>query len=245
MAQKVSTAENNEFLDRFRELCGHRGPWEVWNDFVNIGAIMIANSMSSPQRATREQDYLAIIKKYDVSGQTALTQLIASVINTLEENPWQDFLGDMFMRLNLGSNWGGQFFTPYTIAQLTAQLQMDNIETKIEKEGWVAVNDSTCGAGALLIGYAEACKKAGINYQEHIWFVAQDIDRTAALMCYIQLSLLGCPGYVVIADTLAGPLPTGPILLPPPKENIWITPFFHSSAWAERMFKSASRATFL
>lgn len=30
--------------------------------------------------------------------------------------------------------------------------------------------------------------------------LAQDIDRTAVMMCYIQMSLLGCPAVVVIGD---------------------------------------------
>ena len=52
------------------------------------------------------------------------------------------------------------------------------------------MNDSACGAGAMLIAFANAAKQYGINYQKQVLFVAQDIDHTAAMMCYIQLSLL-------------------------------------------------------
>ena len=34
--------------------------------------------------------------------------------------------------------------------------------------------------------------------------VAQDIDPLVAKMCYIQLSLLGCSGVVIIGNTLEG-----------------------------------------
>ena len=60
--------------------------------------------------------------------------------------------------------------------------------------------DPACGAGAMLIAFANAAKRHGINYQKHVLFVSQDIDRTAAMMCYIQMSLLGCPAVVVIGE---------------------------------------------
>jgi type I restriction-modification system DNA methylase subunit len=92
------------------------------------------------------------------------------------------------------------------------------------------VNDPACGAGALLIAFAGVCRAAGINYQTSIEFVAQDIDFTAAMMCYIQLSLLGCPGYVIVGNSLARP----------PKEelseeyDIWYTPLYFSELWCRR-----------
>ena len=67
--------------------------------------------------------------------------------------------------------------------------------------------------------------------------LAQDIDRTAALMCYLQLSLLGCAGYVVIADSLRYPI-TGSLLrpTPAPEQDIWYTPTLYlSSVWGYRM----------
>lgn len=36
-----------------------------------------------------------------------------------------------------------------------------------------------------------------------LWVHAQDVDRTAALMCYIQFSLWGVPAVVVVGNTLA------------------------------------------
>ena len=46
-------------------------------------------------------------------------------------------------------------------------------------------------------------------------------------MCYIQLSLLGCAGYVVVGDTLSNPI-EGDVLFPDEKEGqeFWYTPFW-------------------
>lgn len=61
-------------------------------------------------------------------------------------------------------------------------------------------------------------------YQKHVLFVAQDIDRTAAMMCYIQMSLLGCPAVVVIGDSLTRPFPNS-------DNEAWYTPFYYLNQW--------------
>lgn len=51
-------------------------------------------------------------------------------------------------------------------------------------------------------------------------FYVQDIDRIAALMCYIQLSLLGCKAFIKIGNSLTDPLTENESR----DENIWLTP---------------------
>lgn len=116
-------------------------------------------------------------------------------------------------------------------------MQLGEIDGQISKKGYISVNDPACGAGATLIGFANAVMAKGINYQDHILFVAQDIDQTAALMCYIQLSLLGCPGYVVIGDTLSNP-----VIEDLRDHDVWYTPLFFSDVWHyRRIFKAMDK----
>ena len=72
-------------------------------------------------------------------------------------------------------------------------------------------------------------EKANLNYQNHLLVVAQDIDETVALMCYIQLSLLGVAGYVKVGNSLTEPM-TGN----DNKENYWFTPMYFSNVWVLR-----------
>ena len=103
-----------------------------------------------------------------------------------------------------------------------------------ENAGFFSVSDPACGAGALLIAFANLCRRKNICYHDKVLFVAQDIDLIAGLMCYIQLSFLGCAGYVVIGNTITEPstaydrrglLPAGP------QSRIWYTPFFSTDIW--------------
>ena len=152
--------------------------------------------------------------------------MLGLVVLALEENPEQDFLGSLYHYLDLQQEQKGQFFTPYHICECMSELQFtgDEKAEKLEEKGCISVNDPACGAGAMLIAFANVAKRHGINYQKHVLFVAQDIDRTAAMMCYIQMSLLGCPAIVVIGDSLAKPFPH-------PDNEVWCTLFYHLNQW--------------
>ena len=79
----------------------------------------------------------------------------------------------------------------------------------------------------------------GMDWTTQALFVAQDIDRTAALMCFIQLSLLGCAGYVVIADSLIYPI-SGSALIPKflPEHDVWFMPcLFLTPEWTLRTMR--------
>ena len=68
--------------------------------------------------------------------------------------------------------------------------------------------------------------------------MAQDIDYIVGMMCYLQMSLLGMPGYVVIGDTLASPSVSYDKrgLLPVDKWNVWYTPLLRTAIWQYRIF---------
>jgi len=98
----------------------------------------------------------------------------------------------------------------------------DPVELKTNH--YISVNDPACGAGAMLIAFANVARRHGINYQKDVLFIAQDIDQTAALMCYIQLSLLGCPAIIIVGDSLVKPDMH-------PDNDFWFTPFYQLHRW--------------
>ena len=142
------------------------------------------------------------------------------------------------MALELGSHWKGQFFTPYSICQLMAAMTIEDRTSQIEKQGWSGINDNCCGAGGLLIAARNETVRRGLGPRQ-VLYVAQDIDRTVALMCYLQLSLLGCAGYVIVGDTLTQPSvsPMGSLLLISPSagQEVWFMPAFYDAVWVYRI----------
>lgn len=231
----VSGAPQKQFVKIFDSICSWNARWERWNDMVNLFACCIAGAVDYVHAEERGRRVEEIRRRYSPEEFARFDDLFAELVNALEENPYQDYLGQMYMELELGSHWHGQFFTPYNVCLMMAKTFVtDRTLRQIEDRGWIAANDPACGGGATLIAFAGALKKAGVNYQQRVLFVGQDLDHTVAMMCYIQLSLLGCAGYVHIGDTLTAPL-TGDVLMPDGSENTWYTPMYFSDIWAGRI----------
>lgn len=230
--------ESQKNIVRFIEgLSGKYSRWDIWQDFIIMSAIAIANTMGGPQAKAREEMYRSRAEKYSAKELEVFADMLLEVVAELERDPEQDFLGELFMALGLGNEWKGQFFTPYSVCRaMSAMTYAPDMTARVEKQGWVSVNDPACGAGALLLAFANECRRQHINYQTSVLFVAQDIDFLAGCMCYIQLSLLGCPGYVVIDDSLLRPSVSYDArgLLPKDGPQVWCTPMYFRDVWHYR-----------
>lgn len=231
-------ARKKEFVKLFDTLTGSQHRWQAWQDMIWLFATSIANSVKTPYWEKREQRYLEIIQKYDKQRQQVFPELFAMLVSIMDDSVnngfYGDFLGELFMVLELGNAAGGQFFTPYSVCMVMAEMTYDgSLQGEIDRKGWTSCNDCACGAGATLIAMAEAMQKHHVNYQQKCMFVGQDIDYTTGLMCYIQLSLLGCAGYVHIGNTLTDPV-TGHVLFGDGSENTWYTPMYFSTPWEMR-----------
>lgn len=218
-------AEQTDYKKQFCKLIeqfGHKySTWEIFNDFLYLTSVSMANCVQTPEREEREQNYLKIINKYNKDEQKLLVEMFATVVLALTQKPKQDYLGEIYHALKLHQHQKGQFFTPYHIAEFMSEV---NYTDDMGEKGYITVNDPACGAGVMLIAYANTCIAHDLNYQEKVLFMDQDIDRTAVLMCYIQLSLLGCNAIVIRGDSLIKPGLHE-------DNNIWCTPMFYLNQW--------------
>lgn len=231
---RLSDPISRQFIKIFMSLCHTWDAWRVWSDFVTLFAVTIARSVST-EKEKYDTDYREIMNRYRQADKETFMRLAALMVDALEKNPDQDFLGKIFMALDLGSHWKGQFFTPYNVSCMMAAIQAEHVKEQICRQGWVSVSDPACGAGSMLIAFRNEAIRQGISSNE-ILFVAQDVDRIAALMCYVQLSLLGCAGYVIVADSISNP-PVGiSPLLPIQKQGqeYWFMPMFFTDVWHKR-----------
>jgi len=229
--RKIST--HPEIVKMFDSLSGTRGAWEVWNDIITMHAICISNSLDTGERRSqREKLYLTIVRKYNAGEIETIMKIFGSIVNAFDNNPNQDLLGDLYMSMDFGSNALGQFFTPYHLCQLmtSVSVEKDHFAQQLEDEGFVTVNEPACGAGANIIALVNEVKKLGFNYQETVFVIAQDLSQVTALMCYIQLSLLGVAAAIYIGDTLQEKFDVSVSTLEQ-SENVWLTPMFYSDIW--------------
>ena len=125
-----------------------------------------------------------------------------------------------------------------TCVGLWQKITITDVTEKVRKDGYITINDPCCGAGANLIAAIHEARKQlekeNYNYQNHLLVSGQDIEEVPALMCYIQLSLLGIAGYFKVGNSL-----TKPMTMADDLKNYWFTPIYFSDVWTmRRLFHS-------
>lgn len=208
MAIKVKP-HYKKIVGMFQQLSGSKSMWQVFQDVVEVIALSIQNSCEifPERRETNEKKYLNTIKKYSGDEINVIVEIYAQIVEMLEENPYQDLLGDLYMQLDMGSSTLGQFFTPYNISEAMASMSLEkNIVFEcLEKKGYVIINEPCIGGGANVIGALSALNNLGVNWQEKCIVVGQDLSYVTATMAYVVLGALGCQAVIKVADTLSNP----------------------------------------
>lgn len=209
----------SNMLKMFTNLSYRHSIWDVYSDFIEMAALAISNSVDLIHYGAREKRYLEIIKKYTKEEGAIFPKLLGELIQTLGEKQ-SDVLGELFMELELGSKWKGQFFTPYNLCLATTKLMIGNLDKVIEEKGYISLNEPCVGGGAMVIAFAEAMRAQGYNPQKQLMVICQDLDLKAVHMSYIQLSLLGIPATVCHANTITLEV-----------FDVWKTPFWILGFW--------------
>jgi hypothetical protein len=189
-----------EIIKLIRENARRQHLHEVFRDFCEMAALAFSNSCDLTQRTAREARYLEIVGRYTKEEVQRFTVMLARIVESLQHR-FHDCLGAVFMALELGDHWKGQFFTPYPVAYLMAKIGGSS-RVEVEGNGFVTLQEPACGAGCMVIAAAQAMHDEGIAYQQRLHVTAIDIDQTAAHMAYIQLTLLHIPAIVVHGNAL-------------------------------------------
>ena len=190
-----------EFVKLLQANAYRHRPHEVFCDFCEVAAITLSNAVDRIHYEKREARYLQIIKRYNAEEINRFPAMLAAVVNSLEGG-FSDSLGQLFMSLELGNDLSGQYFTPFSVSCLMAQMVLGDVWPVVEREGFFTLNEPAVGAGAMVIASAKAIHDQGINYQQHMHVIGVDIDAVAVHMAYIHFSLLHIPAIVVHGNSL-------------------------------------------
>lgn len=146
-----------EFLRLFDSLCGKYSRWEVWSDFIQLTAIDMSNATDKVNAPKRMEIGKTIRKKYRDADMETMGNMLMQLVYGMDADTDQDFLGELYMACNLGNDHAGQFFTPYNVCQCMSEITYD-VPALLDGKGFIAVNDPACGAGALLLSFANICQ---------------------------------------------------------------------------------------
>lgn len=193
-----------EIVKTIISMSGSYSPSIIFDDWIKLMALTLANNPHIFEDKTweyREQQYLDTMKKYNKSEIEKFIHMYAILIE-LFESKICDYLGEIYMKCEMGNGRLGQFFTPFHLSELTGKM----VGLKSNENGIYEVYEPTCGGGGMILAYAKYLQDEGINYQQKMKVVAQDLDWRGVYMTYVQCSILGIKAKVCQGDTLAEPI---------------------------------------
>jgi len=193
-----------ELVKLISSLAYRHSAWQVFADFAEMAAISLSNAVDVAQREGREARYLEVVRRYGKEEIAKFPLMLAHLVEALEVDP-SDVLGKTFHDLELHNKWAGQFFTPFPVCRMMAQMMLDGraAEEMIEARGFVRASEPAVGSGAMVIALARAFTDAGINYQQHLHVTAVDVDLKCVHMAYAQLAFLHVPAIVIHGNSLS------------------------------------------
>lgn len=193
-----------ELIAEIRMLSGSQGLNTVFTTFLELMATSLSAQMdpfSASQREKRYEDIVSGLTKEVTSAYARMCALMYLAVKEHEDDP-RDILGSIYHELRLNNEWNGQYFTPDDICRMMAMLVNPVDEDTVKQNGYITINEPTCGSGTMVIGAIWAMKQSSFDYRSKSFFVAQDIDIRCVWMAYIQLCLYQIPAVVIHGNTL-------------------------------------------
>ncbi|MDD3594032.1 MAG: N-6 DNA methylase [Candidatus Gastranaerophilales bacterium] len=187
-----------EFNKLLQEVDYSKSISQKFNDFLTMTAYSIAQPFYRSDEF--EDKYLDVAKNYKKEQHNNFSEMFTIVIDALEVP--QDFLGQIFSTNAMGASYTGQFFTPYHVSKLMAEILNVDVKEKLKHKNFITLSEPCVGSGGMVIAFAQTMQEQGLNYQDKLYVEAVDIDDICYKMAYIQLSLLGIPAKVIKGDSL-------------------------------------------
>lgn len=213
-------ADINPFIKIFNSIDLGKHRYQVFADFITMSAIAIQNVFLKSNEL--EAEYMNIVGQYSKKDVHKLAELLQVLTSLLEPDP-MDVLGTIYMELDFGNAKTGQFFTPPALSLMLAQITYGD-GAIFKQKPFVTMSEPTSGAGGMVLAFVKIMHEHNINPAEKLWVQCIDVDRIAALMCYIQLSLWGIPAQVIVGNTLSMDF-----------KEIYYTPIHYIHRWNEKL----------
>ena len=196
-----------EFIKAIQSFVGLNS-YEVFSDFVELAALSTMHAFEITRQKELAEKINTVQKKYKPKEIERLGEMLGMLIVAMEkyhkQGRYVDILARVFMELGIHSKQTGQFFTPGSVAELSAKMAFDEAEARkiIERDGHITLNEPAVGGGVMVLGFAEAMRAAGFDPSRQLLIHAGDIDRRCAYMSYLHFSLYGLPAVIRLGDAL-------------------------------------------
>ena len=193
-----------DFLKLITELARNRSHREVFHDFLECAFCALRSPFTPPGelRDRVEASYLKIINSDDRYPKR-FPELLGITCDGIDQDI--DFLGPISGELGALDFGKGQFFTPWALCQLNAQLIIDAevVDRCVEKNGFITIDEPSIGSGGMALAAAERIRDLGFDPGIHCWITGTDVSLPCVKMAFLQLSLRGVCAEIIHGNTLS------------------------------------------
>lgn len=193
------------FLKRLSELDRSKSRIEVFRAFCEMAFCAIAKT-TAPTRERADQlesDYMACVARFrnkeDVRAMPELLSIAASALG----QGGRDFFGAVAAEIGALDAKLGQFFTPYEVSRLMAEISLGDASATIRDKGFLTIQEPAAGAGGMILAAADAIEGQGFDPAATIWFEGIELNRPTFQMAYLQTALRGLAGKMVCGNALS------------------------------------------
>lgn len=188
----------DEIVKSIQGMSGKYSPYQIFSDWITMSAISIQNTCTLQDDIweERERQFKDVTHKYNGEELAKFSRMFGMLVEAMDKEI-RDWLGEIYMESGCGNKNAGQFFTPWHISLLNAEMSIPK-----DINGRITLNEPSAGGGGMILATAAVLKKRGINYQNTLDVVAQDLDWLAVYMCYVQLSIAGIRANVMQGSSL-------------------------------------------
>lgn len=193
-----------EFVRLLNEIDRSKHRSEVFRDMCEMAYCALAKPASpfEDQKEALEAQYMEVVKRYrnkdDVRKMPELLGLTLGEIS----NGGCDFFGMVAGELGVLDAGLGQFFTPYEVSRMMAEISLTGVEATIEQHGFATIQEPAAGAGGMLLAVADVIEAKGFSPETQIWVEATELSRSTYHMAYVQLAARGIAGRVICGNSL-------------------------------------------
>ena len=199
------TGHTRDFIKCVDDMARNRSHRDIFADFLEMGYCAIAKRAlpQGDQADALEVRYLKAAsrgERADYASEAA--HLLAHL--TLGLQTERDFLGPIAAELSALNGAAGQFFTPWTVCEMMAEMSLQGCTDIIQQRGFITVQEPACGSGAMALAAAKVLREKTHDVERQLFVEATDVSDTCFKMTYLQLALMNIPARVICGNALTG-----------------------------------------
>lgn len=189
-----------EQFTRVASKFNHISPAAILDDFVQLMCVIISSNLfhtnlfkqPSPGRLYADPHFRSSLddsgRDHPTGYREALNELTRDYIfEVYNSEHFADILGPVY-ELHSAKQSLEQFFTPPSIATLLAEMSIGHVDKNLTGENSSVINDSSCGAGALLLAHLRKIYQSGNAAAiSRVEVYANDIDLSMCKIVTVQI----------------------------------------------------------